>query len=135
MVAKVSYLSKDLLSAEGTGQDQEGQEEPLESAVGFKHRQDLRRRDSSAMVGIRKKDEGEVRGARQPYLRPAPTFAPQLLFLYGLQGAQVVTGHLTALCRALFTHTQLNHRLYQHVYGQNHLRETHLRSDSSLSLD
>lgn len=41
MVSKATYLSKDLLPAEGGGQDQEGQDELVQSAVWFNDRQNL----------------------------------------------------------------------------------------------
>lgn len=55
MAAKVTYLSKDLLSAEGSGQDQEGEEELIQSAVGFKNRQNLRSRDILVIFDVRGK--------------------------------------------------------------------------------
>lgn len=38
---KATYPGKDLLPAEGGGQDQEGEDELVQSGVGFNHREDL----------------------------------------------------------------------------------------------
>lgn len=40
-LSKATYLRKDLLPAEGGGQDQEGQDEFMQSGVGFNDRQNL----------------------------------------------------------------------------------------------
>lgn len=132
MASVATYLRKDLLPAEGGGQDQEGEDEPVQSAVWFNHRQNLGRTAQSAHSTViwmfklveRKENRRPLGGARKPHLGPAPAFPSRLIFLYGLHGAEVVAGHLAAFCRALFTHAQLNPRLHQQVYGQVNLRGT-----------
>lgn len=74
MGAKITYLCKDLLSAEGSGQDQEGEEELIHSTVGFKNRQNLRSRDSLVISGIRGKggENGGYSSFTSAQLRPLP---------------------------------------------------------------